>query len=101
MLLVQECIAAAYLCSELFFLKEQAAVAYLCSEYSERFFLKEHTAVPYLCSEYSELNYALVLLLSHSLRGQLQPANQIDLPPLLDFRVFSEEGEKNDNRKIG
>ena len=49
--------------------EERIAVAYLCSEYSEFCVLREHTGVAYLCSEYSELNYALILLLSHSLRG--------------------------------
>lgn len=45
----------------------------------------------YLSSEYSELNNSFILLFSHSLCGQLQPTNQIDLSPLLDFGVFSEK----------
>lgn len=44
---------------------------------------------PYLSPEYSELNDSFVLLFSHSLGGQLQTTNQIDLSPLLDFGVFA------------
>lgn len=43
----------------------------------------------YLSPEYSELNDSFVLLFSHSLGGQLQTTNQIDLSPLLDFGVFA------------
>lgn len=43
----------------------------------------------YLCSEYPELNNALVFLLSHSLRGQLQSTNQVDFPSFLNLWIFS------------
>lgn len=48
-------------------------------------------ALSNLSSKNSELNDSFVLLLSHSLSGQLQSTNQIDLSPLLDFRVFAEK----------
>lgn len=47
----------------------------------------------YLSSENPELNDSFVLFFSHSLCGQLEPTNQVDLSSLLDFRVFA---EKND-----
>ena len=44
---------------------------------------------PYLRSQYPELDDALILLLSHPLCGELQPTNQVNLPPFLNLGVFS------------